>query len=530
MSAHLEHLRRRLIQLDVRIVAQRRVLDELQQTRSDVERELHSATATAIYPILTLPAEITTEIFLRFFQVADSWRGDIPAYGASASIVLAGVCRLWRNIALATPVLWSKLKVQIDCIDHGVIRKPGLIEGVIDRWFSRAGLNCPLSLDLESMWEDTPFAPSRLRDIIYRWSHRLQYLRLNIDTTRPLGLDSAAFPLLEVATIGCDPEPDPVIVFRNAPRLHQLCLIESDFLYNQITPRTFTLPWSQLTKFEGNIADFELFTLAPNLVEVACTLTADHGDISGAITHRCLRSFTVMSECGIEFIHQYLTFPALQHLDLSRVSNYDSLESFLARSSPPLVSLSVAACESCFDYWHRYAPLVAGTLENLEFLDLYKDDMRSVFRMLNGVPLPKIQTLSFKDIDDPLNMDGLVKFLYSCHELRTFRFEWRSGSFFDSPAHAGPSDTTLLRDTINGHLLRLAKEGRRIYMGTAKEGVYGSAGDYAFGFSQERPQRPASVLGVKCRRGTYMAPYPVQSIQVRANEIGWDSNYGRETE
>ncbi|KAJ6515489.1 hypothetical protein C8R45DRAFT_788752, partial [Mycena sanguinolenta] len=92
----------RLVELDAQIIEQRRVLCELQETRTNVESELH---ATATFPVLTIPTELTAEIFLRCFQLLQPLR--IPDFETSTPIVLSGVCRAWRDIALATPPNWK---------------------------------------------------------------------------------------------------------------------------------------------------------------------------------------------------------------------------------------------------------------------------------------------------------------------------------------------------------------------------------------------------------------------------------------
>ncbi|KAJ7486729.1 hypothetical protein FB451DRAFT_1026233, partial [Mycena latifolia] len=55
-----------------------------------------------IYPVLTLPPEITSEIFAKCVEFEDK---DF-ASPASAPSLLLQVCRSWRLIALATPSLW----------------------------------------------------------------------------------------------------------------------------------------------------------------------------------------------------------------------------------------------------------------------------------------------------------------------------------------------------------------------------------------------------------------------------------------
>ncbi|KAJ6561438.1 hypothetical protein DFH09DRAFT_864274, partial [Mycena vulgaris] len=67
-------------------------------------------------PVLTLPSEITAEIFLQCLPDTDVL-GEDPVcemaeeLESNAPVLLMGVCRAWRDIALATPMLWSTLHV-----------------------------------------------------------------------------------------------------------------------------------------------------------------------------------------------------------------------------------------------------------------------------------------------------------------------------------------------------------------------------------------------------------------------------------
>ncbi|KAJ6554425.1 hypothetical protein B0H19DRAFT_868891, partial [Mycena capillaripes] len=53
------------------------------------------------YPILTLPTEITVEIFTHCLP-------DEPCVPRTdtAPLLLGRICRTWREISLATPELW----------------------------------------------------------------------------------------------------------------------------------------------------------------------------------------------------------------------------------------------------------------------------------------------------------------------------------------------------------------------------------------------------------------------------------------
>jgi hypothetical protein len=145
-----------------------------------------------------------------------------------------------------------------------------------------------------------------MRDI-HRWSYRVEYIYLDIGDRdiRLLGLDSANFPLLKGATLGCNQEPLPSVdlsenVFGNAPQLHELHMTSWGF-----TPTTFTLTWLQLTKFEGALLDLELFTLAPDLAELIWTFH-NFSSLAMIVTHHRLRRLTIKDENPDNIIHTSL--------------------------------------------------------------------------------------------------------------------------------------------------------------------------------------------------------------------------------
>ncbi|KAJ7755821.1 hypothetical protein B0H16DRAFT_1539759 [Mycena metata] len=181
-------LRRRLVELDAQILEQERVLRDLQQTRIAVERELRE---TATYPILTLPVEITTEIFHRLpLEVGDELGPQLN----TAPVSLTAVCRSWRGIALSTPTLWSTLSISFNDIPPTVTAKPGLVESFINQWLGRSGER-PLSLTFILHDEDR-FPISRLRAIVHQHAQRVRFIELDLGDDQSLGLlDLHALPL-----------------------------------------------------------------------------------------------------------------------------------------------------------------------------------------------------------------------------------------------------------------------------------------------------------------------------------------------
>ncbi|KAJ7790142.1 hypothetical protein B0H14DRAFT_3501959 [Mycena olivaceomarginata] len=274
-------LRRRLIEIDAEIVEQKiafaQKLAALDRDRADVQHKLDAST----FAVVTLPVEITAEIFTLCLPSIEELRANryplSHRWKTQAPMVFLAVCRAWRDISLATPVLWTTLYLRLEIIHDEVAEKEGEVEAFIERWLQRAAAR-PLSLGFQTRRSEGddlayhPFIPSRLRDVIRRYAPRIQCLELELgqNDMSQLRLDSTDFPLLQRATLGglFDPEAlGPVEVFTNAPKLHDLHLIHHGLLLY------YSPPFQQLTKFDGEIVGMDLFTLAPNLIEARCSVS-----------------------------------------------------------------------------------------------------------------------------------------------------------------------------------------------------------------------------------------------------------------
>ncbi|KAJ7649873.1 hypothetical protein FB45DRAFT_1075650, partial [Roridomyces roridus] len=96
------------------------------------------------YPILTLPAEITSEILIHFLPKD---REFIPPVGCQSPSFLLRICRQWRDAALATPPLWSSIDLQLDGTTRESVIKQQL--KLLETWLQRSG-SFPLSIRLRS--------------------------------------------------------------------------------------------------------------------------------------------------------------------------------------------------------------------------------------------------------------------------------------------------------------------------------------------------------------------------------------------
>ncbi|KAJ7462160.1 hypothetical protein FB451DRAFT_1371167 [Mycena latifolia] len=470
-------LRRRLAELDAAIVEEKRVLDALQRDRTAVQRQLH---ATSIFPVLTLPVEITAEIFSLCLPSIEELR-VVGRLGSQAPTVFLGVCRIWRDIALGTPALWATLPLRL--AEKVVVAEPWAVEEFVDMWLGRAPLR-PLSIIF--LDAHGPFTPSLMRDIIHRYAHKLKYIELTIgqDDTRKLELDSVAFPLLERAALD-DPyyfEPNssnPVHIFSNAPQLHDLILLDSTaFAF-------YASPWLQLTRFEGEINNLDLFMVAPNLVEVECIVAELASVPISAILHPRLQSLT-LSKSQYSFttsdIFPHLTLPALEFLHIS-ASTWDSedptesLADFLVRSSPPLRTICACVEGDEFFKWDQCFRSVAATLQNLE---LHSPDSAFQYGLFNlgsqsspHNPLPRLRTLHLVGTV-VAEYDELADFLHrrsttpTLAKFRSFRLISRPGAFLQD-IFSDDFGTGTEQDEAIGHLPRFASQGIDIHIGTAEK-------------------------------------------------------------
>ncbi|KAJ7068769.1 hypothetical protein C8F01DRAFT_963465, partial [Mycena amicta] len=62
-------------------------------------------------PVLTLPPEILSEIFLHCLLEPDQPVPKLNPERPRAPLLLLQICRTWRNVAIGTPRLWQRLSV-----------------------------------------------------------------------------------------------------------------------------------------------------------------------------------------------------------------------------------------------------------------------------------------------------------------------------------------------------------------------------------------------------------------------------------
>ncbi|KAJ7633121.1 hypothetical protein FB45DRAFT_1027229 [Roridomyces roridus] len=242
--------RARIAQLDAEIEKLQRLMAPLLAEREKCNQTL----AEYKFPILTLPTEITSEILLQFLPLKS------PSF-------LLQICRQWRDVALATPALWSTLELFF------YPRRQARQRDLLKMWLQRFG-NCALSIrmDYPMKTADDKTIVEESIGALPQHASRWQDLEIYLPVERLRSLAAGAMPMLRSVTIGIEswgerPET-PVALFADAPALKHVVLSSS------FDPFLATLPWSQITlKGEDLYANKVLEILRHTTLLQDCDLT-----------------------------------------------------------------------------------------------------------------------------------------------------------------------------------------------------------------------------------------------------------------
>ncbi|KAL0569043.1 hypothetical protein V5O48_012928 [Marasmius crinis-equi] len=213
-------------------------------------------------PIHGLPTEILTAIFaIHCVSVSTSTRG-IPDI-----ISISQVCRLWREIILSTPLLWSDFEVTSPRptsweIDEDIQGMSALIRKV--RLFLERSRNVPLTLTLSLRAWGMQELLSTLVESAERWkSLDIGSVDFHHPVLQPL---SRRLSSLQSLALNCNhwwssDGPFPITLFEHCEALTSVELHTDPSKHWSL----LRLPWGQLTKLETLLMDGP--SLAPLLQE-----------------------------------------------------------------------------------------------------------------------------------------------------------------------------------------------------------------------------------------------------------------------
>ncbi|KAJ7474240.1 hypothetical protein FB451DRAFT_1174751 [Mycena latifolia] len=249
-----------------------------------------------VYPVLTLPPEITAHVF--------SFYGDSPHLGRTSDqglkpLLLASVCRDWRNICLSVGSLSTHIRIQVYIAD--ILRHISLLAAVSD---SQIPFDAPIFL--------------------------LEYGA------------SRAHPVLEYFT---DQQLDPgamLTAFSDAPSLREAQLSGASL-------QCISLLWIQLThlgfSYQPLSARVDILRHTTNL-EILClhiTPSQDAADSSSTPVHLPKLHTLKFSNTRGGMLLGYLTLPALRSLELTSLTSLNLLLQLCLRSAWSLRSIRLTS-------------------------------------------------------------------------------------------------------------------------------------------------------------------------------------------
>ncbi|KAK7028368.1 F-box domain-containing protein [Favolaschia claudopus] len=307
----VETLCARIATLDNEIKLQRELLKKLKSEKSCVQYELNMIQD----PISRLPLELSSQIFL---HAVGGFAKPGPLH---APVLILRVCNSWRDIALATPELWSAVHIAFPCAEGK--------KKAVKTWLDRARPR-PLSVILDGVFDHD------VVDLVWKRARQLEHLEIWLAEE----LSDSEFEYDAN-------DNDEVILWRddNAPRrLSSLKTLKFTDRHVESDPIPVSL---------AHIV--ELLRLAPKLTECVFDVQelgrSDYSDIfedeEKLVLPNVRRLLFGDPACeegfgGDDGIFPYLSVPKLEALSISlHTIAASDLLSFLTQHSPPLKELTL---------------------------------------------------------------------------------------------------------------------------------------------------------------------------------------------
>ncbi|KAJ7073800.1 hypothetical protein C8F01DRAFT_1098395 [Mycena amicta] len=243
-----------------------------QDTLAKIDAELRdletdSPLPRSTYPILTLPTEIVTEIFLQYLP---AYPACPPLLGDGSPTRLAQICAHWRSIAHDTAALWRAIQLSFT---HKFDKEAALLSvATANTWLGRSHsfplsivFRCSPNSDSQAYAEIISNAAAALLDHCSRWQYATWRFPRRLDTT--LRREIRDMPiLLDLHIYSESIGAELVLGHIDAPALRKVAgrLFDDDFYFKLFSEET----WSNLTTLK--LGDVPPYIAASILKNTAC--------------------------------------------------------------------------------------------------------------------------------------------------------------------------------------------------------------------------------------------------------------------
>ncbi|KAK7000415.1 hypothetical protein R3P38DRAFT_3058335 [Favolaschia claudopus] len=396
-----------------------------------------------IDPMARLPLEIQS-IILLYVAPMEPLQNPAPNPNTPPMVFL-NVCRLWRDIALATPKLWCR--IEMDSLPRG-----SKYFELCRAWLSRArGL--PLSVGLRGSMR----LQQNVQNLVAQYRHQLDDLTLSLSPSHNLY------------------SPFPYIIFKMGDGSLLPCLktlsIKSD-------DEAFLGPgeWLQVLRISPNLSSFSIQNTFYD--------SGQEGEDEDLLPHITLSSLTDLrlgqprsyassgEGGGSSVVLKFLTLPALQHISISYFDiPADVFIPFLTRSSAPLKSLDFAlpSCEWPVADCLRLIPTITDLqLSAPSDHPLHpawdQDRFLSFLQVMSTTPdlLPNLHRLTLSiSVPVTIDYDELLRMLIvrSTRNLQCFNL------YLMNLNRLRPVGADMPNDQVRSGMLELVNGGMKIHVG-----------------------------------------------------------------
>ncbi|KAJ7713803.1 hypothetical protein B0H16DRAFT_1809308, partial [Mycena metata] len=301
-------------------------LDAIIASLTAERQRLQAESDAIVYPILSLPTEITTEIFRRWCVRRSR------SHPSEGPLLLVQICHQWRQIALHTPELWRDLHFT----DRSSVE-------LFKLWLDRSR-DLSLNLAFES-WDIA--LTGRFIEASIAHSRRWQVVELNlpIDFYTTLDLSNVSLPILHSISLKNNYFSGERTVgagtVLNAPLLREAHINTfPDLTVDFLCPRLTFLTLQHAIDLTKCII---LLRGCPELVELALSTSGQGPVQTDSLVLPVLESL----ECDLTAasILEHMTLPRLQRLRVTEAETdapqHAVLQNFIRRSACPLGFLSI---------------------------------------------------------------------------------------------------------------------------------------------------------------------------------------------